>query len=148
MARSARSFVSVLAAAGLPIAAVNLLASAAVAEKPSFNPAAAIAGEAVFKTYCATCHGRGGEGDGPLADSLRVRPPDLTQFARREKGRFDAERAHRIIDGRNPVKGHGGSDMPIWGDAFKSSREGYSEEKVAERIDALVNYLASIQRED
>jgi len=24
-----------------------------------------------------------------------------------------------IIDGRHPVPGHGGPDMPVWGDAFK-----------------------------
>jgi hypothetical protein len=35
--------------------------------------------------------------------------------------------------------------MPVWGDAFKHSREGYTEEAVKERIKALVMYLESIQ---
>ena len=50
------------------------------------------------------------------------------------------------MDGRDPVKGHGGPDMPVWGDAFKSADEGYSEQKAAQRIEALVAYLAEIQQ--
>ena len=44
-----------------------------------------------------------------------------TRLAQRNKGRFDAEKVQRIIDGRDPVKGHGGPDMPVWGDAFKQT---------------------------
>lgn len=104
------------------------------------------AGSSLFKTYCATCHGVEARGDGPLADQLRVRPPDLTLFGR-TNGSFDREKVRRIVDGRDPVKGHGGPDMPIWGDVFKQADEGYSEKKVIERIEALVDYIATIQRE-
>jgi hypothetical protein len=85
-------------------------------------------------------------GDGPLADQLRVRPPDLTLIAKRN-GSFDRERVQRIVDGRKPVKGHGGPDMPVWGDVFKHAEEGYSEKRSVERIQALVDYLATIQRQ-
>jgi mono/diheme cytochrome c family protein len=102
-------------------------------------------GGSLFKTYCAVCHGKEAKGDGPLAEGLRIRPADLTTIAKRDKGKFDADTVHRIIDGREPVKGHGGSDMPVWGDAFKRSGDGYSEEKVKARIDALVAYLQDIQ---
>jgi mono/diheme cytochrome c family protein len=102
-------------------------------------------GDALFKTYCASCHGKSAKGDGPLADSLRYRPPDLTLIAKRNKGKFDSEKVYRIIDGREPVKGHGGTDMPVWGDAFKRSVDGYSEKAVKERIQALADYLKSIQ---
>lgn len=51
----------------------------------------------------------------------------------------------RTIDGRDPLKGRGGTGMPIWGDAFKHSREGYSDDAVGERIQALVNYLHSLR---
>jgi mono/diheme cytochrome c family protein len=114
-------------------------ASAAAAADPQEG------GGSIFKTYCASCHGPEANGDGPLAQQLRTAPPDLTRLAQRNKGRFDADKVHRIIDGRDPVKGHGGPDMPVWGDAFKESREGYSESKVKSRIAALVEYLASIQ---
>lgn len=102
-------------------------------------------GGALFKTYCAVCHGKTAKGDGPLADHLRFRPPDLTLLAKRNKGTFDAEQVHSIVDGREPVKGHGGPDMPVWGDAFKRSGEGFSEKAVKARIDAIVDHLKSIQ---
>ena len=34
-----------------------------------------------FATYCSACHGDGGGGDGPMADTLDKRPADLTQLA-------------------------------------------------------------------
>jgi mono/diheme cytochrome c family protein len=108
---------------------------------------AGTSGAALYKTYCAVCHGKEAKGDGPLAENLRTAPPDLTTLAKRNGGKFDAVRVHRLIDGRDPIKGHGGSDMPIWGDAFKRSSEGYSEKAVKERIDALVGHLKSLQRE-
>jgi len=106
-----------------------------------------LAGRALFETHCAVCHGQGARGDGPLADSLRFRPPDLTRLASRNGGRFDAKLVHRVIDGRAAVKGHGGPDMPVWGDAFKDSREGFSERVVRQRIERIVSYLRSIQKQ-
>ena len=102
-------------------------------------------GSAVFRTYCASCHGADAKGDGPLASNLRVAPADLTRIARRNHGKFDAAKVHRAIDGRDPREIHGGSDMPVWGDAFKRPGDGYSETKVKERIQALVDYLETIQ---
>jgi hypothetical protein len=91
------------------------------------------------------CHGVDGKGDGVLTDRLRVSPPDLTLLARRNKGSYPKDIVYRIIDGRSPVKGHGGPDMPVWGDAFKEPGEQYSEGRVKEKIDGLVEYLGSIQ---
>ena len=106
---------------------------------------ATVSGSASFRTYCAVCHGAAAKGDGPLADALRVRPPDLTLIAKRNDGRYPADTVRRIIDGRNPVKGHGGPEMPVWGDAFRSPSDAYSEAKVQEKIVGLVEYLKSIQ---
>jgi hypothetical protein len=50
-----------------------------------------------------------------------------------------------IIDGRRPVPGHGGPDMPVWGDAFKASQAGGDEAAVKARIDELVRYIESLQ---
>lgn len=102
-------------------------------------------GDSLFKTYCTSCHGPSAKGDGPLADHLRFRPPDLTLLAKRNGGKFAADKVERIIDGRAPLKGHGGTDMPIWGDAFKGSSEGYSEAAVKARIKALVEFLEGLQ---
>jgi hypothetical protein len=35
--------------------------------------------------------------------------------------------------------------MPLWGDAFKRSGDGYSEASVRERIGAIVDHLETIQ---
>jgi len=127
-------------------AASILAVAAAAGQQTTETFSAGTSGAAIYKTYCAVCHGAEARGDGPLAESLRHAPPDLTTLAKRNAGKFDAARVHRMIDGRNPVKGHGGPDMPIWGDAFKRSSEGYSEKAVKERIDALVGHLKSLQR--
>lgn len=111
------------------------------------SPVTVESGPAVFKSYCASCHGPDAKGGGPLAANLRLAPADLTRIAKRNRGKFDAARVHRAIDGRDPREVHGGSDMPVWGDAFKRAGEGYSETKVKERIDALVGYLESVQEQ-
>ena len=84
-------------------------------------------GSDLFKTYCAACHGTSAHGDGPLAAMMKKPPPDLTQFAARNGGTFPSALVAQIIDGRQPVKGHGGPDMPVWGDAFRASRLGSSD---------------------
>ena len=105
--------------------------------------AAVQSGRDLFATYCASCHGIGGRGNGPAAEELRHRPADLTQFAKRNGGVFNGARIHSIVDGR-AVKAHGTMEMPVWGDAFKW-REGLPEDGITVRIDALVRYLESIQ---
>ena len=51
----------------------------------------------------------------------------------------------RTIDGKQPIRGHGGPDMPVWGDAFMKSRAGGSAQSVKETIDTLVAFIGSIQ---
>jgi mono/diheme cytochrome c family protein len=102
-------------------------------------------GARLFRIHCATCHGTTARGDGPLAEQLRRVPPDLTQYTARNSGVFPTERVHRIIDGRD-VPSHGNREMPVWGDAFRESREGLSDEAVKARIEAIVTYLRGIQQ--
>jgi mono/diheme cytochrome c family protein len=102
------------------------------------------AGDSLYRTYCAGCHGNAGKGDGTLAPSLRVRPSDLTRLTKKGE-KFDADKVARVIDGRKEVAGHGGSDMPKWGDAFKRSGDGYSEKAVKDRIDAIAGYIETLQ---
>jgi mono/diheme cytochrome c family protein len=100
----------------------------------------------LFRTYCASCHGTRGRGDGPVAGELRKLPPDLTAFARRNGGIFPTDRVRQIVDGRGP-SAHGDRDMPVWGDAFRV-RSGLSPEAVEARINAIVRYLEKIQTHD
>ncbi len=102
-------------------------------------------GRAVFTTYCASCHGESGRGNGAVAVFLRRPPADLTQIAKRNKGVFPAERVYQQIDGRQVVKAHGDSQMPVWGDAFSKTTEGSDEASIKAKIQALVKHLESIQ---
>lgn len=38
-------------------------------------------GKTVYATYCVSCHGNGGAGDGPAAVALNPKPRDLTDKA-------------------------------------------------------------------
>ena len=109
------------------------------------DPVYSVSGSYTYRTYCASCHGPKAKGDGPLAESLRFHPPDLTQMAARNGGEYPKELVFRIVDGRKPVAGHGGPDMPVWGDAFKSADTGYDEEQVRQKIQSLVDHLATLQ---
>ena len=122
------------------VSAITLLA--ALAAPPADAPPT---GEALFKTYCASCHGPAGKGDGVMAPHLRVRPADLTLVAKRRAGRFDADQVGKTVDGRHPVPSHGGREMPVWGDVFKAPSDGDREKAAQARIRALVDYLKSIQ---
>ena len=102
-------------------------------------------GRTLYRTYCASCHGVTGTGNGPAAASMRQAPPDLTGLALANGGSLPGERVRRIIDGREVVA-HGDREMPVWGDAFKAMDGGYSEESVRARIRLLLDYLISIQR--
>lgn len=102
------------------------------------------AGSGLFSTYCVVCHGADGKGTGPLADSLKRRPADLTLLAKNNGGTYPREMVAKIIDGREGVKGHGGGDMPVWGDAFERSADA-GPQAVKDRIEALVEYLSAMQ---
>lgn len=133
-------------AAAVALIGVLLTPLDAAAQTPA--PAQAqqsIAGGELFRTYCAACHGPAARGDGPLASSMTRKPADLTEIAKRNGGLFPSELVFRTIDGRKPVRGHGGPDMPVWGDAFARSRDGGDPDRVRRMIDALVSFLESIQ---
>ena len=124
----------------------GVLAASVAAEPGRAGQAANVpSGSALFTTYCASCHGQSGRGNGTVAIFLKVPPADLTQIAARNKGTFPAERVYQIIDGRQAVRPHGDSQMPVWGEAFAKSMTGGGEEATAAKIRALVKYLESIQ---
>jgi mono/diheme cytochrome c family protein len=102
-------------------------------------------GSEMFKAYCASCHGVSARGDGAIARYLRVRPADLTQISKHYGGAFPTARIHEIVDGRQAIRAHGDSQMPVWGDVFKRSGVAVSEETISKNIDKLVAYLESLQ---
>jgi mono/diheme cytochrome c family protein len=98
-----------------------------------------------FNAYCASCHGQAAKGDGPIANSFRKRPADLTKLSSRNNGVYPSDMVFKTIDGKTPVSGHGGPDMPTWGDVFSKSSESSTADAVRLRIDSLVKYLETLQ---
>ena len=143
-------FVTGFLSALLSVALIN---GAGAAEKAASGKAAS--GKAEFKNSCALCHGSDGKGGG-VTDLLKTAPPDLTLLAKKNGGKFPAERVAAMIDGRELVKGHGDRDMPAWGNRYSADQvkaaEYYgdvpykdTEMYVKNRIRALTDYLISIQ---
>ncbi|NHX28038.1 cytochrome c, partial [Escherichia coli] len=71
-------------------------------------------GQALFLDNCATCHGAGARGDGPMAEFMTLPVPDLTGLTERYGGQFPLLEVIHVIDGRQLLRGHGGP-MPIFG---------------------------------
>jgi mono/diheme cytochrome c family protein len=135
---SSRHLLSLLLAATLA-----LMGSAAPAQEPS-----TASGAQLFRYHCASCHGRGGEGDGPVAPFFKLRPPDLTEITRRSGGTYPAERVRRIIDGREMLTPHGAREMPVWGLVFAMDTEDVAirRAKAETTVARLVEYLRAIQK--
>jgi mono/diheme cytochrome c family protein len=114
-----------------------------------FEPSEEPSGAALYARHCAACHGAEARGDGPVAPALSRPPPDLTTLARRNGGRFDAQRVAAAIDGRSPVVGHGSREMPVWGVVFEQEIRGepFVGYRAIERSQSLTDYLATLQVE-
>jgi mono/diheme cytochrome c family protein len=101
-------------------------------------------GRALYLRYCASCHGRNGAGDGPLAKVLTTPPTNLRLLSDLYGNPLDENKVARAIDGRLEVQAHGPRDMPVWGERFYAEPHG-NELLVESRITKLVAYLQSIQ---
>ena len=104
-----------------------------------------MAGRDLFQFYCASCHGADGKGNGHAANALKVKPPDLTTLAQRNRGAFPVAKLEAFIrgEGRLSTSAHGSRDMPVWGPIFKGldTRETVN----AARIESLVKSIESIK---
>ena len=81
--------------------------------------------KADFVAYCASCHGVDGTGNGPLADTLKVRPTDLTVISKKNKGHFPYTMLRKTIEGTELglARAHGPREMPVWGPVFSEEPE-------------------------
>jgi mono/diheme cytochrome c family protein len=139
------ALLGLVASTALALVALVALAAPGDSEPPPYSP---YVGGRTFATYCANCHGVAGEGDGYIADTLKVKPADLTTLAARNGGEFPTERVMAAIDGEAEVRAHGQRDMPVWGDVFLWPEGDTPErrEQVRTKIGELVEYLRTIQK--
>jgi len=111
-------------------------------------------GKQEYESYCASCHGLKGKGDGGYKPYLTKSPSDLTVLSKKNGGVFPIDRVHWIIDGRQEVGAHGPREMPIWGAHFNAKANAYfaevpfpydTEAFVLRRILVLEEYLYRLQ---
>jgi mono/diheme cytochrome c family protein len=114
------------------------------------NAQAPATGKVDFMRNCASCHGTNGKGHGPDVQALGIKPSDLTAISLRNGGVFPFQKVEDDIDGRKTVPGHKRFDMPFWGTTMQVEGHEFtptSEAQVKARIDAMVSYIQSIQRQ-
>lgn len=107
-------------------------------------------GRILYLTYCQSCHGVAGRGDGPAAAALREPPADLTRLFERYGTPLDRERLAEYVDGRRLSAAHRAREMPIWGSEFFDDvlPNNPDPERVKRRlIEVLVDYLETLQTE-
>lgn len=111
-------------------------------------------GQLEYENNCASCHGLTGKGDGMFTQFLKTPPPSIRTLKKNNGGVFPAERVYQIIDGRSAVKGHGASEMPIWGKEYSAEAQKahdpffaqiYGEQRVRGRILTLIEYISKLQ---
>ena len=108
-----------------------------------------IVGKKEFMTYCGSCHGSDGKGDGPIVDFIKRKPVDLTKLTINNDGVFPFERIWGVFDGTYIFAEHGTSEMPIWGYRFVQEAQQKNESDISSKARAkalnIILYLQVIQ---
>lgn len=105
---------------------------------------ASMEGKDLYLAYCASCHGKDGKGDGPVAPALRDKLADLRTIAKRNNGKFPREEMEKmIIGGKGSRVAHGSEEMPVWGPVFRKVENDKDFGPV--RVRRVVDYIVSMQ---
>ncbi len=119
-----------------------------ILKKVSISQSKPESGAQMYLDYCAPCHGRDGRGNGPAAAALKIPAADLTALAKHNNGNYPSRHVGAVLEFGSPVSAHGSSDMPVWGDLFRSLNKGKaatSRAAVNQRIASLDKYIRSMQ---
>jgi mono/diheme cytochrome c family protein len=114
-------------------------------DKSQLPPSYVPSGKAMFKQYCASCHGADAKGRGPATPTLNTRVPDLTTLTKRHDGKFPYEYVESVLHFGPGFSAHGSQEMPVWGPIFQYL-ENYNEAAVRQRIKNLCDYIESLQQ--
>jgi mono/diheme cytochrome c family protein len=101
----------------------------------------------LYLRYCSACHGENAKGDGVVSQSMRPKPTDLTQLAKKAGGSFASADIAGRIDGRESNRFHGDPDMPIWGEVLRDpgTTGKLAEQSATSKVVLITEYLKSIQ---
>ena len=129
-----------LIAAGLVMAQQQSNVTIKKAPAPNTSPAS---GKEMYLSYCASCHGKNGTGNGLAAPALKMPATDLTELSKQNKGVFPAAHVNTILTVGDGAA-HGSAEMPVWGPVFRSFKPG-DQAQVQQRVTNLTQYLESLQ---
>jgi hypothetical protein len=89
-----------------------------------------------------------GKGDGTVSRSLKLKPADLTQLQKKNKGVFPLEKVMATIDGKTRIEAHGESKMPVWGEIFEKEATSQKDPSAASaaKVKVIAEYVSTIQR--
>lgn len=105
-------------------------------------------GQAPFDQYCASCHGKAADGQGPMAEQLKTKPADLRKLHVEFGSPLAKPRLREVIDGRDMPRSHGTSDMPVWGEKLLASVPPTPDGKEFFKrgtIFVIIDYLETLQ---
>ena len=129
-----------LRAAVVVALALVALSSVAAADETRIDE-----GHTLFVQYCASCHGREAQGNGPLAPLLTPPPSDLHMLSARHGAPLPKARLAEWIDGRQAVRGHGTGEMPASKRLTASGRRASRPIRAQGELMLIVDYIDSIQ---
>ena len=106
-------------------------------------------GHETYQHYCVGCHGRSGEGDGPAAQGLPVKPADLSILREMNGGVFPTEHVMATVHGY-PGK-HDFAAMPEFGPLLNGPKQiwvapGGEEIMTPVALVELAAYVETLQR--
>ncbi|MFZ0632828.1 MAG: c-type cytochrome [Acidobacteriaceae bacterium] len=135
-------------AALLATAAFGIAQTTQIKEVP-IKPTSAASGKQMYNSYCATCHGVDGRGNGPAASAMKTSPTDLTNLAKTNGGMFPDAHIATVLQFGVENSAHGSPEMPVWGTAFRSLAKGTAAPDAQEqqRIANLTGYLKTLQQQ-
>jgi mono/diheme cytochrome c family protein len=103
-----------------------------------------ISGKAMYGSYCASCHGATGRGNGPMAAELKTRPADLTVLSKNYGGKFPSAHIASVLQFGVVNPSHGTVEMPVWGPVLGKMDQANPQDRQL-RISNLAQYLETMQ---
>jgi mono/diheme cytochrome c family protein len=136
----------------LAVLAAACAAGAAYAEQASgtvvvpVDKTPADSGKQMYASYCASCHGAYGKGDGPVGLALKQPPADLTVLSRNNGGKFPTQHVVAILQFGSQASAHGNAEMPVWGPVF-GRLDGNQPQPAMKslRISNVAHYIETLQ---
>jgi mono/diheme cytochrome c family protein len=123
---------------------ISFLAPRCLAQEKKYPPVESVDAHAIFRAYCAPCHGLDGKGHGPAASALKAKVADLTLLSKRAGGEFPSDRVRGVLEGTQTPAAHGSHEMPVWGPVFHTVEA--DQDLGSVRVQNLVTYIESLQR--